>query len=46
MLEPEQKKRRTQRNIAIGLAIGAFIFLIYLVTILRVMGNIHSHAAG
>ncbi|MBI1366275.1 MAG: hypothetical protein GC153_10030 [Alphaproteobacteria bacterium] len=46
MLEPDQNRRRNQRNLAIGLAIGAFILLIYLVTLLRVAGNIHAHATG
>ncbi|HXI88128.1 MAG TPA: hypothetical protein VNH64_11755 [Parvularculaceae bacterium] len=46
MLEPEQKRRRNQRNIAIALAIGGFVLVIYLVTIMRIAENIHAHAAG
>lgn len=34
-LTPEEKKKRGQRNVAIALALGAFIVLVFLVTILR-----------
>jgi hypothetical protein len=35
VLTPEQSKRRRQRNAAIGLAVAAFVLLIYLVTIVK-----------
>lgn len=34
-LTPEQLKRRRQRNIAIGLAVGFFVLLFYAVTIAK-----------
>jgi hypothetical protein len=34
-LTPEQAKSRRQRNIAIGLAIGFFVLLFYVVTIAK-----------
>ncbi|HUB62982.1 MAG TPA: hypothetical protein VL996_00770 [Methylocella sp.] len=35
VLTPEQQKTRRQRNIAIGLAIGGFALLFYIVTIAK-----------
>jgi hypothetical protein len=35
VLTPEQAKRRRARNIAIALAVGAFIALFYVVTIVK-----------
>lgn len=35
VLTPEQAKRRRQRNVAIGLAVGCFVLLFYLVTIVK-----------
>ncbi len=35
VLTPEQKKSRSQRNIAIGLAIGFCVVLFYVVTIAK-----------
>jgi hypothetical protein len=35
VLTPEQSKRRRQRNVAIGLAVAAFVLLIYLVTVVK-----------
>ncbi len=35
VLTPEQSKRRRQRSVAIGLAVAAFVLLIYLVTIVK-----------
>jgi hypothetical protein len=35
VLTPEQKKSRRQRNIAIGLAVGFFVLLFYVVTIAK-----------
>ena len=34
-LTPEQQKTRRQRNIAIGLAVGFFVLLFYVVTIAK-----------
>jgi len=34
-LTPEQAKSRRQRNIAIGLAVGFFVLLFYIVTIAK-----------
>ncbi len=34
-LTTAQEKSRRQRNIAIGLAIGAFVLLVYIVTIVK-----------
>jgi hypothetical protein len=34
-LTPAQQKSRRQRNVAIGLAIGFFVLLIYVVTIAK-----------
>ncbi len=35
VLTPEQKKSRSQRNVAIGIAIGFFVLLFYAVTIAK-----------
>ena len=35
VLTPEQKKSRSQRNVAIGLAIGLLVLLFYVVTIAK-----------
>jgi hypothetical protein len=37
-LTPQQLKSRRQRNVAIGLAVGFFILLIYVVTIAKLGG--------
>lgn len=39
-LTPEQEKRRRARNIAIALAIGGFILLFYVVTIVKLGGAV------
>ena len=39
-LSPEAKKRRKQRNIAIALALGLFMTIVFFVTILRISGNL------
>lgn len=39
-LSPEEKKRRGQRNVAIALGLTAFIVVVFLVTILKISGNI------
>lgn len=38
-LTPEARKRRGQRNVAIALLLGAFVLVVYLVTIARIGGN-------
>ena len=43
-LTPEQEKRRRARNIAIALAIGGFIVLFYVVTIVKLGGAAHPPA--
>lgn len=37
---PEAKKKRGQRNLAIALGLIGFIAVVYLVTILKIAGNI------
>lgn len=47
MAEPggdEQKKRR-QRNLAIALLIGAFVLIIYIVTMLKIGGTLGGQGA-
>ncbi|HNR76682.1 MAG TPA: hypothetical protein PKM48_06105 [Parvularculaceae bacterium] len=39
-LSPEAKKKRGQRNLAIALGLIGFIAVVYLVTILKIAGNI------
>jgi hypothetical protein len=39
---PEETKRRNQRNVAIALGLAAFILVVFLVTILRISGNLGS----
>ncbi|MFQ5561951.1 MAG: hypothetical protein ACE5FO_00115 [Parvularculaceae bacterium] len=39
-LSPEERKRRSQRNIAIALMLAAFIALVYAVTIFRLGGSV------
>ena len=39
-LSPEEKKQRSQRNVAIALGLTAFIVVVFLVTILKISGNI------
>ncbi len=38
MLTPEQERRRRARNIAVALAIGGFVLLFYIVTIVKLGG--------
>ncbi len=40
VLTPEQKRSRKLRNIAIGVAIGVFVGLIYFVTIAKIGANV------
>lgn len=39
-LSPQEKKKRNQRNLAIALSLALFIVLVFLVTILRLGGNV------
>ena len=41
-LSSEERKKRGQRNVAIALLIGAFVAIIYLVTMLKIGANIAS----
>jgi len=40
VLTEEQKRRRRARSIAIALALGAFVLLVYLVTIVKLGPNV------
>ena len=37
------KKARDGRNIAIGLGLAAFVILVFVVTLVRLAGNVHPH---
>lgn len=39
-LPPDAKKQRRQRNAAIAIGLAAFVLIVYLVTVLRITGNI------
>lgn len=39
-LTPEEKKQRSRRNLAVALALGAFILTVFLVTIMRIGGAV------
>lgn len=39
-LTPEEKKKRRQRNLAIAGALIAFVALIYVITIVKLGGNV------
>ena len=43
VLTPQQKKSRNQRNIAIGLAVGFFVLLFYVVTIAKLGPGVLTH---
>ena len=43
-LNDEQKRRRARRNLAVAAALGAFIALIYLITIVRLGANVASRS--
>jgi hypothetical protein len=45
VLTPEQKKSRSHRNIAIGLMVGFFVLLIYVVTIAKLGPGVLTHPA-
>ncbi len=40
VLTPEQKRSRRNRNIAIGLAVGFFVLLFYVVTIAKLGSHV------
>lgn len=40
MSDEEETKHRKQRNVAIALALGAFIILVYVVTILKLGASV------
>ncbi|WP_237154560.1 hypothetical protein [Oryzibacter oryziterrae] len=44
-LTPAQKAAQRRRSIAIGLGLGALVVLFFLVTIVKISGNIAQHAA-
>ena len=39
-ITPDAQKKRAQRNIAIALGLAAFMLVVFLVTILKISGNI------
>lgn len=43
VLTPQQKKSRHHRNIAIGLAVGFFVLLFYVVTIAKLGPGVLTH---
>ncbi len=44
-LTPDQERRRRQRSIAIAITLGALVVLFFVVTVVRIGGNIASHAS-
>ena len=40
VLTPEQRRSRRNRNVAIGLAIGLFVILIFVVTLAKLGANV------
>ena len=45
-LTPEQQRKRRSRSIAIGLLLVGLVVLFYLVTIVKLGGNMLERAAG
>jgi hypothetical protein len=43
ILTPQQKKSRDHRNLAIGLAVGFFVLLFYVVTIAKLGPGVLTH---
>ena len=39
-LTPEQQRRRRQKNIAIGLGLAALVVLFYVITMVKLSGNV------
>jgi hypothetical protein len=44
ILTPEEKRRRRTRSIAIAVALVALVVIFYLVTLLRLGGNVFNRA--
>jgi len=44
-LTPEQERQRRKRSVAIALLLGAMVILFFVVTVVRIGGNIASHAS-
>ena len=43
-LTPEQERRRRARSVAIGIGLGAMVILFFVVTIVKIGGNIAMRA--
>jgi hypothetical protein len=41
--DPEARKARSRRNVALALALTAFIVLVFIVTVARLAGNTGAH---
>ena len=39
-LTPEEKKKQRQRNLAVALILAAFVALVYVVTVVKLGGNV------
>ncbi|MDH3664776.1 MAG: hypothetical protein OEU92_32975 [Alphaproteobacteria bacterium] len=39
-LTPEQQRRRRQKNIALGLGLAALVVLFYVITMIKLGGNV------
>jgi hypothetical protein len=42
-LSDEQKAKRRRANIVIALALGAFVVLVFIITIVRLGGHVFEH---
>ena len=38
-LTPDERKQQKRRNVAIGLSLAAFVVIVFLVTMLKLMAN-------
>ena len=38
-LTPEERKQQKRRNMAIGLSLGAFVVIVFIVTMVKLAGN-------
>jgi ABC-type transporter Mla subunit MlaD len=45
VLTPEQKRRQRTRSIAIALLLGGLVLLFFVVTMVKIGGNMASHAS-
>jgi hypothetical protein len=45
ILTPEQKRRQRNRSLAIALVLGGLVLLFFVVTMVKIGGNIASHAS-